>query len=80
MDSQDLHELAISYCETIFAGKSPSPKQYIKAYFKAIRSFEQHLTNQLNESIGGIEVIEEIKSNISAYHQNEDQEEDDILN
>lgn len=77
MDSQDLHELAISYCETIFKGKSPSPKAYIREYLKAIQVFEKHLSKQINDDIGGIEVIEEIKSNISALDEKD--EKDDVL-
>ena len=80
MDSQDLHELAISYCETIFRGKKVSPKAYIQEYFKAIHVFEKQLNKQIDEDIGGIEVINEIQSNISALEQrDEEDEKDEIL-
>ncbi|HHX06960.1 MAG TPA: hypothetical protein GX741_00950 [Erysipelothrix sp.] len=79
MDPQDLHELAISYCETIFKRKSPTPKQYINTYLKAIRSFENQLSKTIESDIGGMEVIEEIKHNITALDNEKEEDEDIIL-
>lgn len=43
MDEQDLHEVALKYCEVYFKDSKPSPKAFFRVYLKAINAFEKQI-------------------------------------
>lgn len=64
MDEQDLHELAIAYCQVYFKDSKPSPKAYFKAYLKAINTFEKQIEKA--SLMVHDETLESIKQNLDS--------------
>lgn len=67
MDEQDLHELALAYCEVYFQGSKPSPKSYFKVYLKAINVFERQIEKASLRVHD--ETLESIKQNLDSLEE-----------
>ncbi len=73
MDEHDLHELAISYCETIYRNNPKvSAKKYMQSYLQAMKLFTKVLDKSLLMSMESREVINEIKENLSAIDEHDE--------